>query len=98
LNESGVGHWVRPAPINLEGSGLKPGERGEAVMRLQRALAGYGYKIQESREYDEATRLVVTAFQRHFRPAKVDGIADASTLLTLRALSETRSAPLDRAV
>lgn len=98
LNESGVGHWVRPAPINLEGSGLKPGERGEAVMRLQRALAGYGYKIQESREYDEATRLVVTAFQRHFRPAKVDGIADASTLLTLRALSETRSAPLGRAV
>jgi N-acetylmuramoyl-L-alanine amidase len=37
---------------------------------------------------------VVAAFQRHFRPAQVDGVADASTLLTLRALLETRPAPL----
>ena len=44
--------------------------------------------------YDEATCEVVTAFQRHFRPARVDGIADESTLLTLRALLETRPAPL----
>jgi N-acetylmuramoyl-L-alanine amidase len=29
---------------------------------------------------------VVTAFQRHFRPARVDGIADHSTLVTLHAL------------
>jgi N-acetylmuramoyl-L-alanine amidase len=29
---------------------------------------------------------VVTAFQRHFRPARVDGIADHSTLATLQAL------------
>jgi N-acetylmuramoyl-L-alanine amidase len=37
---------------------------------------------------------VVAAFQRHFRPARVDGIADASTVLTLRALMETRPKPL----
>ena len=29
---------------------------------------------------------VVTAFQRHFRPARVDGVADHSTLSTLQAL------------
>jgi N-acetylmuramoyl-L-alanine amidase len=29
---------------------------------------------------------VVTAFQRHFRPAHVDGIADRSTMSTLHAL------------
>jgi N-acetylmuramoyl-L-alanine amidase len=29
---------------------------------------------------------VVTAFQRHFRPARVDGVADHSTLTTLQAL------------
>jgi N-acetylmuramoyl-L-alanine amidase len=28
---------------------------------------------------------VVTAFQRHFRPARVDGIADHSTMSTLHA-------------
>jgi len=37
---------------------------------------------------------VIAAFQRHFRPVRVDGIADASTILTLRALLETRPAPL----
>ncbi|MFX6383734.1 peptidoglycan-binding protein [Acinetobacter baumannii] len=35
---------------------------------------------------DEPTRRVVTAFQRHFRPARVDGVVDASTLATLKAL------------
>jgi N-acetylmuramoyl-L-alanine amidase len=94
LNESGIGHWVRPAPLNLEGPSLQPSEQGEVVTRLQRALRGYGYAIEETGHYDEATRLVLTAFQRHFRPARVDGIADASTMLTLRALLETRPAPL----
>ena len=32
------------------------------------------------------TMEVVTAFQRHFRPARVDGVADHSTLATLQAL------------
>jgi N-acetylmuramoyl-L-alanine amidase len=29
---------------------------------------------------------VVTAFQRHFRPERVDGVADHSTLATLQSL------------
>ncbi len=94
LSESGIGHWVRPAPLNIDGPTLGPGDNGELVTRLQRALRGYGYGIEETGSYDDATRVVVTAFQRHFRPARVDGIADASTQLTLRALAETRPAPL----
>jgi len=93
LSESGVGHWVRAAPLNLDGVTLKPGDRGEPVARLQRVLRAYGYGIEETGSYDDATRDVVAAFQRHFRPARVDGIADPSTLLTLRALIETRPAP-----
>jgi N-acetylmuramoyl-L-alanine amidase len=94
LSESGIGHWVRAAPLNLDGVTLKPGDRGDQVARLQRTLRTYGYGIEETGSYDEATRDVVTAFQRHFRPARVDGVADPSTLLTLRALIETRPAPL----
>jgi N-acetylmuramoyl-L-alanine amidase len=94
MNESGVGHWVRAAPLDLEGTSLKPGDRGESVTRLQRTLRSYGYGIADNGSYDDATRDVVTAFQRHFRQARVDGIADPSTLLTLRALIETRPAPL----
>ena len=63
-------------------------------MRLQRTLSSYGYGIAESGTFDDITRDVVRAFQRHFRPARVDGIADPSTLLTLRALIETRPGPL----
>ena len=94
LSDSGIGHWVRPAPLDLDGVTLVPGDRGDAVARLQRTLASYGYGIEETGSYDDATRDVVTAFQRHFRPARVDGVADASTLLTLRALIETRPSPL----
>lgn len=94
LSESGIGHWVRAAPLNLDGITLKPGERSEQVARMQRAFRNYGYGIEDTGVYDDATRDVVTAFQRHFRPARVDGIADPSTLLTLRALVETRPARL----
>jgi N-acetylmuramoyl-L-alanine amidase len=90
LHESGIGHWVREAPLNVDGLTLKSGDHGDSVTRLQRVFAGYGYCIAESGHYDDATREVVIAFQRHFRQARVDGIADASTLLTLRALIETR--------
>jgi len=94
LSESGIGHWVRAAPLDLEGMGFKPGDRGDAVARLQRALRSYGYSLEESGTYDEPTGDVIAAFQRHFRQARVDGIADPSTLLTLRALIETRPAPM----
>jgi N-acetylmuramoyl-L-alanine amidase len=94
LSESGIGHWVRPAPLNIAGPTIGPGDSGDQVTRLQRVLRGYGYGIEETGSYDEATRGVVIAFQRHFRPARVDGVADASTILTLRALLETRPAPL----
>jgi N-acetylmuramoyl-L-alanine amidase len=94
LFDSGIGHWVRPAPLDLAGESLKAGDQGDAVHRMQRALASYGYGITDSGSYDDTTREVVTAFQRHFRPARVDGIADESTLVTLRALIETRPAPL----
>jgi N-acetylmuramoyl-L-alanine amidase len=90
LAQSGVGLWVRPAAIR-PGSVLKAGHRGEAVCELQQALAAYGYGIAETGVYDPATRNIVAAFQRHFRPAGIDGIADQSTLATLRALGEARA-------
>ena len=98
LSASGVGHWVRPAALDISGVTLKPNEEGDTVTRMQRAFKDYGYGIEETGKYDELTRDVVTAFQRHFRPARVDGIADPSTVLTLRALSETRSARLAKDV
>ena len=56
------------------------------MLALQQALSRYGYGIELSSQYDTATMEVVTAFQRHFRPERVDGVTDHSTLTTLQAL------------
>src|SRR5690349_4945020 len=85
LANSGVGHWVQPAPI-VRGEPLKLGAASDDVRNLQQALARYGYGVPINGKYDAITADVVTAFQRHFRPARVDGIADRSTLTTLQAL------------
>jgi N-acetylmuramoyl-L-alanine amidase len=88
LANSGVGHWVHPAPI-VFGHALQLGSVSDEVRNLQQALAKYGYGLPVTGKYDEPTMEVVTAFQRHFRPERVDGIADHSTLLTLHALLST---------
>src|SRR3954467_6382894 len=85
LANSGVGHWVHPAPI-VRGEILKLGAEGDDVRGMQEALKRYGYGIGVNGKYDAPTVEVGTAFQRHFRPAKVDGIADTSTLTTLQSL------------
>jgi N-acetylmuramoyl-L-alanine amidase len=86
LANSGVGHWVQPAPIMRDGDVLKLGVINDNVRDLQQALARYGYGLPINGKYDTATMETVTAFQRHFRPERVDGVADHSTLVTLQSL------------
>ena len=52
-------------------------------------LALYGYGVELTGVDDRQTETVVAAFQRHFRPERVDGRADASTIKTLRALLDS---------
>ena len=85
LWRNGVGHWTKPA--QLEGRPLfAHEEEGAAVRAMQAMLALYGYGVKITGVYDRQTRGVVAAFQRHFRPERVDGEADASTMATLKAL------------
>jgi N-acetylmuramoyl-L-alanine amidase len=86
LHDSGVGHWVKPAPIGKTGTVLALGDCNVAVTALQEALAQYGYGIAVNGTYDSVAYDVVTAFQRHFRPERIDGIADESTRATLAEL------------
>jgi len=91
LHAAGVGHWVEPVPPDLvDANVVPPWNRGPAVVELKQVLAVYGYEVTESDEFDDATRQAVMAFQRHFRPARVDGIADRSTAETLRRLTAER--------
>lgn len=85
LARAGVGHWIPPAPV-VGGALFGPGQEGPPIRALQAMLALYGYGVEITGVYDRQTKTVVTAFQRHFRPERVDGEADASTIATLRAL------------
>ena len=82
LNRQGVGQWAEPSPAdpNLLGA--------DELAELQQLLQTYGYGIAVTGIHDEPTRKVLDAFQRHFRPAKVDGLADHSCLVTARRLTE----------
>ncbi len=86
LHAAGVGHWIEPAPIANDDGAVAPGDAGPPVVALQTRLRRYGYGLEISGCYDAQTEAVVRAFQRHFRPERIDGIADASTRVTLARL------------
>ncbi|WP_426227636.1 N-acetylmuramoyl-L-alanine amidase [Pararhizobium sp. DWP3-4] len=85
LHAGRVGHWVPPAPIG-GGRFFQRGDRGQPVEAVQTMLSLYGYGIEVTGVFCEKTQGAVAAFQRHFRPLQVDGIADISTLDTLHRL------------
>jgi len=85
LHAAGVGHWVEPAPVG-GGRFFQRGEAGQPIEALQSMLSLYGYDIDITGNFCDRTMGVVEAFQRHFRPARVDGIADISTIDTLHRL------------
>jgi N-acetylmuramoyl-L-alanine amidase len=90
LWDSGVGHWVNPAKIVDGGPVAALGDRGDVVAAIQENLSKYGYGITVGGTYDSSTHDVVKAFQRHFRPERVDGIVDGSTRATLLELLAQR--------
>lgn len=89
LARAGLGLWpaaaFQPSP---NAPALAPGVRGAAVLDLQIALDAIGYGIEGTGVYDAATAAVVAAFQRHFRPAQIDGQADGETLSLIHHLVE----------
>jgi N-acetylmuramoyl-L-alanine amidase len=84
LAEAGHGLWVDPPPA--PGLPLGEGEEGAAVFALQAGFTRLGYDCPPSGKFDRHTAAVVRAFQRHWRQATVDGIADGDTRARLIAL------------
>ncbi len=85
LARNGVGLWLPPAPVEGD-RGLAVGDGGDDVLSFQSDLQRFGYGIAPSGVFDPETEIVTKAFQRHWRPRKVDGRADASTRLSLSRL------------
>jgi N-acetylmuramoyl-L-alanine amidase len=93
LAENGIGHFVEPSPIR-GGRFLAPGDAGQPVEAFQSMLSLYGYGLEINGLYDQTTQDVVEAFQRHFRPQRVDGIGDQSTIETLHRLLSALQTPV----
>jgi N-acetylmuramoyl-L-alanine amidase len=94
LAAAGVGLWVPPADPDASDEGLVLESREEAVAEAQGHLSRFGYKIDTHGVLDEATQIVLKAFQLHFRQARPDGRLDGSTLETLsRLASATQKSP-----
>ncbi len=87
LSRQGIGLWVEPQPL-AAGAVLQLNDESDAVADLHAQLACHGYDAPSGNTYTAQTRACVTAFQRHFRPTQIDGIADLSTIRTLRKLVE----------
>lgn len=96
LARAGIGHWVEPQPVIAAEPGMGVGVAGPLVADVQLLLRKYGYGIDATGVVDGKTEFVVTAFQRHFRPARVDGCIDQSTITTLERL--LAALPLSAAV
>ena len=91
---AGIGLYVAPTPVG-DDPGMGAGDEGKAIAELQRALASYGYGVEVTGTYGRGLEQIVLAFQRHFRPERVDGRADASTLDTLaRLIAALEARPL----
>ncbi len=71
LAAKGIGLWPDP--------GAGEGPDGPDEPEAAALLSQYGYEITDLSR-------TITAFQRHFRPARVDGTADGETAGLLRAL------------
>lgn len=94
LAEHRQGLWFEPAPERIAALGppLTIGHEGLGVHVLQAGLHRLGYEPLPNGRYTDETRITVEAFQRHWRPSKVDGIADGETRATLMGVLQLATA------
>lgn len=80
--EAGVGCWPDPSDVaeRLRTTPTLP------LFEVQQALTRWGYDVPATGKLDEVTRAAVAAFQRHYRPGKVDGVPDRETIAALLVL------------
>jgi N-acetylmuramoyl-L-alanine amidase len=74
LAEAGIGLWPEPAVGSSD------------LVSIQKDLGRYGYEVAPGSALDAATTAALQAFQRHFRPALIDGQPDAETAALLAGL------------
>lgn len=81
LAEAGAGIWLEGGDEKTLHEEIScPALKRAELIELQGKLFAIGYGLDVTGEFDQRTQLVVTAFQRHYRPQKVDGQLDRQTI------------------
>lgn len=85
-NQYGIGAWYDEADkqffMNQEAFAAA------TIPEIKQAFRAYGYQINDSEEWDKASRDVIYAFQLHFRPQHPTGELDLETYAILKALNK----------
>ncbi|MES2998574.1 MAG: N-acetylmuramoyl-L-alanine amidase [Pseudomonadota bacterium] len=81
LYENGIGAWFDEKKLKIRKNTID-------IKKLQINLQTYGYGIDVTGQLDAQTRIVLQAFQMHFRPNNYSGNADAETVAILENLLE----------
>ncbi|MDB5421248.1 MAG: N-acetylmuramoyl-L-alanine amidase [Brevundimonas sp.] len=94
LAAAGHGLWFEPAQERIAALGgfLQVGDEGIGVVVMRSGLHRLGYGLQPGSTYDEETATTIRAFQRHWRPTRVDGVADGETRATLMGVLQLATA------
>ncbi|CUX96617.1 N-acetylmuramoyl-L-alanine amidase [Candidatus Doolittlea endobia] len=87
MAQQGVGAWPDAETVTKYLQGKHRWSSGD-VMIIQQALAAYGYTIPKTGKMNSETQRVISAFQMHFRPRNITGVADMETEAIARALVE----------
>lgn len=79
LAKKKIGLW--PGAEHLEPTTVmfERGDRDSMVALSQLRLLEIGYEMEVTEVLDTPTSKVIEAFQRHYRPARIDGLLDQST-------------------
>jgi N-acetylmuramoyl-L-alanine amidase len=85
LARAGIGIWPK-RPQAMADTGPYGDER-VMLSEAQTRLARIGYEIEPTGRADAQTQYVLTAFQRRFRPKKIDGRLDAETFALIEAVA-----------
>jgi N-acetylmuramoyl-L-alanine amidase len=86
LSQAGLGIWPRRPP-SLPDTGPY-GDEQVMLTEAQTLLKKIGYGIELTGRADELTAAVLTAFQRRFRPRRVDGKLDSATFALIEAVAK----------
>ncbi|MDA0702499.1 MAG: N-acetylmuramoyl-L-alanine amidase [Proteobacteria bacterium] len=86
LARSGIGLWPGEPDFDPDAPTFEPGANDPEIAAFQDALVRYGYGLTASGRLDEESVYVLRAFQRHFRPARIDGRIDPQSRAILHAL------------